>query len=103
MLLSLETHFSLHRVGDYVFFESSASGAFAIRRIEELNKTATGTVWYLIKHASIYMGHKVRVKIKTGNCLLPRECGSASYVFLSESGDSIVSDTHCGQAPLGRS
>ena len=55
----METHFSLHRVGDYVFFESSASGAFAIRRIEELNKTATGTVWYLIIHASIYMGHKV--------------------------------------------
>ena len=34
----------LHRVGDYVFFESSASGPFAIRRIEELNKTATGIV-----------------------------------------------------------
>ena len=98
LVLSLETHFSLHRVGDYVFFESSASGAFAIRRIEELNKTATGTVWYLIIHASIYMG----VKIKTGNCLLPRECGSTSHVLLSESGDSIVSDTHCGQAPLGR-
>ena len=35
---------SLSRVGDYVFFESSASGPFSIRRIEELNKTATGNV-----------------------------------------------------------
>ena len=35
---------SLSRVGDYVFFESSASGPFSIRRIEELNKTATGFV-----------------------------------------------------------
>ena len=38
---------SLYRVGDYVFFESSASGPFAIRRIEELNKTATGIVTML--------------------------------------------------------
>jgi len=35
---------SMYRVGDYVFFETSASGPFAIRRIEELNKTATGNV-----------------------------------------------------------
>ena len=27
-----------------MFFESSASGPFSIRRIEELNKTATGNV-----------------------------------------------------------
>ena len=33
---------SLHRVGDYVFFENSAAGPYSIRRIEELNKTATG-------------------------------------------------------------
>ena len=33
---------SMYRVGDYVFFESSAAGPYAIRRIEELNKTPTG-------------------------------------------------------------
>jgi len=38
------TSSNMYRVGDYVFFESSASGPFAIRRIEELNKTATGNV-----------------------------------------------------------
>jgi len=35
---------SMYRVGDYVFFESSAAGPYAIRRIEELNKTPTGNV-----------------------------------------------------------
>jgi len=35
---------SMYRVGDYVYFENSASGPYAIRRIEELNKTATGNV-----------------------------------------------------------
>ena len=30
------------RVGDYVFFENSASKPNAIRRIEELNKTQNG-------------------------------------------------------------
>ena len=33
---------NMYRVGDYVFFENSASGPYAIRRIEELNKTASG-------------------------------------------------------------
>ena len=33
---------NMYRVGDYVFFENSASGPFAIRRIEELNKTTNG-------------------------------------------------------------
>ena len=36
---------NMYRVGDYVFFENSASGPYAIRRIEELNKTATGQIW----------------------------------------------------------
>ena len=33
---------NMYRVGDYVFFENSASGPYAIRRIEELNKTQNG-------------------------------------------------------------
>jgi metastasis-associated protein MTA len=33
---------NMYRVGDYVYFETSAAGAYAIRRIEELNKTASG-------------------------------------------------------------
>ena len=33
---------NMYRVGDYVYFENSASGPFAIRRIEELNKTTNG-------------------------------------------------------------
>ncbi len=33
---------NMFRVGDYVFFENSASGPYAIRRIEELNKTQNG-------------------------------------------------------------
>merc|ERR1712102_87712 len=35
---------NMYRVGDYVFFENSAAGPYSIRRIEELNKTATGNV-----------------------------------------------------------
>jgi len=35
---------NMYRVGDYVFFENSASGPYAVRRIEELNKTASGNV-----------------------------------------------------------
>ena len=30
---------NMYRVGDYVYFENSASGPFAIRRIEELKLT----------------------------------------------------------------
>lgn len=35
---------SMYRVGDYVYFETTAAGPYAIRRIEELNKTPNGTV-----------------------------------------------------------
>ncbi|XP_042194236.1 metastasis-associated protein MTA1 isoform X2 [Callorhinchus milii] len=35
---------NMYRVGDYVFFENSSSNPFLIRRIEELNKTASGNV-----------------------------------------------------------
>jgi len=35
---------NMYRVGDYVYFESSQAGPYNIRRIEELNKTATGNV-----------------------------------------------------------
>ena len=35
---------SRYRVGDYVCFENSSSDPYPIRRIEELNKTATGNV-----------------------------------------------------------
>ena len=35
---------NMYRVGDYVYFENSSSNCFAIRRIEELNKTPTGAV-----------------------------------------------------------
>ena len=33
---------NMYRVGDYVYFENSASGPYVIRRIEELNKTTNG-------------------------------------------------------------
>ncbi len=33
---------NMYRVGDYVYFETSAAGPFAIRRVEELNKTPSG-------------------------------------------------------------
>ena len=35
---------NMYRVGDYVYFENSSSNSYAIRRIEELSKTATGAV-----------------------------------------------------------
>jgi len=35
---------SMYRLGDYVYFENSSANAYAIRRIEELNKTPTGNV-----------------------------------------------------------
>ncbi len=35
---------NMYRVGDYVYFENSASSTYAIRRIEELNRTANGNV-----------------------------------------------------------
>lgn len=35
---------NMYRVGDYVFFETSSTSPFLIRRIEELNKTQTGNV-----------------------------------------------------------
>uniref|UniRef100_UPI00398E3AA0 metastasis-associated protein MTA3-like n=1 Tax=Pristiophorus japonicus TaxID=55135 RepID=UPI00398E3AA0 len=35
---------NMYRVGDYVYFENSSSNPYLIRRIEELNKTASGNV-----------------------------------------------------------
>ncbi|GAB6026062.1 hypothetical protein CHUAL_012266 [Chamberlinius hualienensis] len=35
---------NMYRVGDYVFFESSSTSPYQIRRIEELSKTASGNV-----------------------------------------------------------
>ncbi|XP_011050863.1 PREDICTED: metastasis-associated protein MTA3 isoform X2 [Acromyrmex echinatior] len=35
---------NMYRVGDYVYFETSTSSPYQIRRIEELNKTANGNV-----------------------------------------------------------
>ncbi|XP_011352296.1 metastasis-associated protein MTA3 isoform X2 [Ooceraea biroi] len=35
---------NMYRVGDYVYFETSTSSPYQIRRIEELNKTASGNV-----------------------------------------------------------
>ncbi|XP_040569391.1 metastasis-associated protein MTA3 [Lepeophtheirus salmonis] len=35
---------NMYRVGDYVYFENSASNCYAIRRIEELNKGGNGNV-----------------------------------------------------------
>ncbi|KAL8589761.1 hypothetical protein ACOMHN_027269 [Nucella lapillus] len=35
---------NMYRVGDYVYFESSSTSPYTIRRIEELNKTANGNV-----------------------------------------------------------
>ncbi len=35
---------NMYRVGDYVYFENSASSTYAIRRIEELNRTGNGNV-----------------------------------------------------------
>ena len=34
----------MYRVGDYVFFENAPASAYAIRKIEELNRTANGNV-----------------------------------------------------------
>ncbi|KAK2093155.1 Metastasis-associated protein mta3 [Saguinus oedipus] len=34
----------MYQVGDYVYFENSSSNPYLIRRIEELNKTASGNV-----------------------------------------------------------
>lgn len=34
----------MYRVGDYVYFETSSTSPYQIRRIEELNKTASGNV-----------------------------------------------------------
>ncbi|MFH4976626.1 hypothetical protein AB6A40_003335 [Gnathostoma spinigerum] len=35
---------NMYRVGDYVYFEISSAAPFQVRRIEELNKTASGNV-----------------------------------------------------------
>jgi len=35
---------NMYRVGDYVYFETSSTSPFQIRRIEELNKTPSGNV-----------------------------------------------------------
>ncbi|CAH8443264.1 unnamed protein product [Heterobilharzia americana] len=35
---------NMYRVGDFVYFESSATAPYQIRRIDELNKTPTGAV-----------------------------------------------------------
>ncbi|CAL7949605.1 unnamed protein product [Xylocopa violacea] len=35
---------NMYRVGDYVYFETSSTSPYQIRRIEELNKTANGNV-----------------------------------------------------------
>ncbi|XP_014677878.1 PREDICTED: metastasis-associated protein MTA3-like [Priapulus caudatus] len=35
---------NMYRVGDYVFFETSSTSPYLIRRIEELNKTPSGNV-----------------------------------------------------------
>ena len=34
----------MYRVGDYVYFETSSTSPYQIRRIEELNKTPSGNV-----------------------------------------------------------
>ena len=35
---------TMYRIGDYVYFENSSSASYAIRRIEELNRSPTGNV-----------------------------------------------------------
>ena len=35
---------TMYRIGDYVYFENSSSASYAIRRIEELNRSGTGNV-----------------------------------------------------------
>ena len=35
---------NMYRVGDYVYFETSSTTPYQIRRIEELNKTPNGNV-----------------------------------------------------------
>jgi metastasis-associated protein MTA len=35
---------NLYRIGDIVYFENSSVSCYAIRKIEELNKTASGNV-----------------------------------------------------------
>jgi metastasis-associated protein MTA len=35
---------NMYRLGDYVYFENAPATAYAIRKIEELNRTANGNV-----------------------------------------------------------
>jgi metastasis-associated protein MTA len=35
---------NMFRVGDYCFFETQSGASYAIRRIEELNRTSNGNV-----------------------------------------------------------
>ena len=42
---------NMYRVGDYVYFENSGSGLYAVRRIEELNKIPNGNI--LFKEAKL--------------------------------------------------
>ncbi|CAG0922703.1 unnamed protein product [Notodromas monacha] len=41
---AMASNANLYQISDYVYFESSPSAPFAIRRIEELNKSANGSV-----------------------------------------------------------
>ena len=45
-LITTTSNNNMYRVGDYVYFENSGSGPFAIRRIEELNKSTNGEIHY---------------------------------------------------------
>ena len=38
---------NMYRVGDYVYFENSGSGLYAVRRIEELNKIPNGNFLFI--------------------------------------------------------
>ena len=43
---------NMYRIGDYVYFENSSSASYAIRRIEELNRSGTGNVEARVRKSS---------------------------------------------------
>ena len=68
---SQQARSNMYRVGDYVYFENSGSGPFAIRRIEELNKAANGRL------SSDYDN----MFVTSISC---RQCGGQGDVFLQK-------------------
>uniref|UniRef100_T1JGP3 Metastasis-associated protein MTA3 n=1 Tax=Strigamia maritima TaxID=126957 RepID=T1JGP3_STRMM len=70
---------NMYRVGDYVYFETSSTSPFQIRRIEELNKTPNGNV---------------EAKVM---CFYRRRDISGSLILLADKHQSALEDDHDGE------